>query len=475
MIKRQSKGGQKSRPKRRKLSLVQVGVVISLVLAVCCFCSLGISLLSGGNSKPTQVMLAQSSTQTPTTLPTQSPEPSPTNTPIPPTEIIPLPVTPTLTPTTVDLSSTNTPQVENPLRVHFINVGQGDATLIQAPDGETMLIDGGDSNTGVLQYLLSQGVQHLNLMVATHPHSDHIGGLVQVLEGIPVDEVITNGQMHTTSIYERFLDAIASAQVQYAEVKRGDMIPLGNLEFDVLSPISITSEDLNDNSIVLRLVYGDTSFLFTGDAQANAEASMLNSDLDVSATILKVAHHGSRTSSTPAFLNAVKPQVAIYFAGLGNDYGHPHAETLEALSSVGAKIYGTDIDGTIIVITDGKDYTVEPEKQGQVQVPPTAIPTQEQETKPEIRVVSLTSPISAGGTASLTINTVPGAACTITVYYKSGPSQAQGLGPQTAGSSGNVAWSWKVGSRTTPGTWRIVVTANINGQTISIEIPFEVQ
>jgi hypothetical protein len=168
-----------------------------------------------------------------------------------------------------------------------------------------------------------------------------------------------------------------------------------------------------------------------------------------------------------------KPTVAIYSAGLGNDYGHPDPETITALQAIGAIIYGTDINGTIIVTSDGSGYSIETTKQGRSQTLPTVQPTTTSELS--INVVSLTSPIAPGQKATLIIQTTPGADCSIAVYTKSGRSQAQGLGPQTAAADGGVTWSWKVGTSTTPGTWRIVVTATFSGQTISKEIPFEVQ
>jgi competence protein ComEC len=388
-----------------------------------------------------------------TPLPTQTPAPS--NTPKP--------------------TATSKPIDTSPLIVHFIDVGQGDSILIQSPDGKVGLIDGGIAGSGVVQYLNKLGITHIDLIIATHPHEDHIGGLVEVLNSIPVDKVATNGVLHTTITYENFINAIDSSQAEYIEVRRGDTVSLGILDFSVLSPIDNNVEDLNDGSLVLKLVYGKVSFLFTGDIQEAAEENMIASGLDLSATILKVAHHGSRTGSPISFLSAVQPQVAIYSAGAGNDYGHPHPETIEALNSVGATIYGTDINGTIIVTTDGNKYSIETAKQVPTPTPTSVQPTNAPPAQLFIDVVSLTSPIAAGSNASLTINTLPGATCSITVYYKSGPSQAAGLGPQTAGSSGNVTWSWKVGSRTTPGTWSISVSATLNGQSTSIQIPFEVR
>ncbi len=443
-----------------RLFLISIFLVITLSVLAC------ISTTPTAVQPPTNIATAQGKANTDTAVPATAFTGLSTPTALPiaiETSVQQPSSTATLKPTAIS---------NGPLQVHFIDVGQGDAILILAPDGQTMLIDGGDTDTGVVQYLKSKGIQHLNFVVATHPHSDHIGGLVQVLKAIPVDKVVTNGQAHTTSTYEHFLDAIATAKAVYAEVKRGDTITLGSLKFDVLSPVSITG-DMNNNSVVLRLVFGKVTFLFMGDAQADAEASMLAAGLIQKTDILKVGHHGSRSSSSPAFLSAVKPAVAIYSAGLGNDYGHPHRETIQALQAIGAAIYGTDVNGSIIVTSDGSGYSIETAKQGQAQAPPVVQPTASSGLS--IEVVSLTSPIAPGGRASLTIKTTPGAACTITVYYKSGPSQAQGLGPQTADSNGSVTWSWKVGSKTTPGTWRIVVTASINGQTISQEIPFVVQ
>ena len=202
---------------------------------------------------------------------------------------------------------------------------------------------------------------------------------------------------------------------------------------------------------------------------------MLAAGEDLQAQILKVGHHGSSSASSPAFLSAVKPEVAVYCCGVGNSYDHPHEETLTALSDVGAKIYGTDVNGTVVVTSDGATYQVDTE-QGGARAPPSATTVTSAVTSGplSIEVVSLTSPISHGSTAKLTVKTAPGALCTITVYYKSGASEAAGLGDQTAGSSGTVTWRWKVGTRTTPGLWSIVVTAEAGGQEESVEISFEV-
>ena len=245
-----------------------------------------------------------------------------------------------------------------PLVVRFLDVGQGDAILIQAPGGSTALIDGGEVGSGVLQHLGNLGVQQLDLMVATHPHADHIGGLIEVLDAIPVAQVVTNGQVHTTSTYEDLLDAIAAAGSAYREVRRGDMLQLGTLTLEVLNPTSSAGTDYNNGSVVLRLVYGQVAFLFTGDAESEAETSMLVSGRPLEAKILKVGHHGSRSSSSTSFLVAVRPEVAVISVGASNVYGHPHPEALNRLAAVGSVVYRTDRDGTVTVTTNGVTYSV---------------------------------------------------------------------------------------------------------------------
>jgi len=213
-----------------------------------------------------------------------------------------------------------------------------------------------------------------------------------------------------------------------------------------------------------------------GDAGKETEANLIASGLPLKADILKVGHHGSAYSSSPVFLSAVKPAVAVYSAGVNNRYNHPTPQTIEALLAIGAQVYGTDKDGSILVIVDPNGYTIETEK-AESRVPPVtpSLSTPTESPSNGLEIVSVTSPVSPGGNATLTAKTVPGAACTITVYYKSGPSTAKGLSPKTANDDGFVTWTWKVGTNTTPGTWRIVVTATINDQTITQETTFTVR
>ena len=387
--------------------------------------------------------------------------------------------TPTIAVTsTITVSPTKVQSNDN-LKISFIDVGQGDAILIRSPEGLFGLIDGGEQDSGVVEYLQDQGIQSLDLVVATHPHSDHIGGLIEVLNTFPIARVVTNGEMHTTLIYESFLDAIATSKAEYIEVTRGESVYLGSLNLEVLNPGLIIEGDQNRNSIVLSLTYGNTTSLFTGDATKDTEAEMIAAGLLLEADILKVGHHGSNSATSSEFVALVQPEVAVYSAGKGNSYGHPNPDTLARLSDAGAQVFGTDVNGTIIFEIDETGYSIQTTKEG-LAVPiadPNTIPDSQADLQEEISisVVSLNSPISAGNNAKLTIQTVPGAVCSITVYYKSGPSSAAGLGSQTADASGQATWSWKVGSRTTPGMWEIVVQSNLNNKSASISIPFEVK
>ena len=386
---------------------------------------------------------------------------------------------PSLTPTIEKLSTANPsptlPVSDKKLIVTFIDVGQGDAILIRTPEGLFTLIDGGEQGSGVVDYLHSQGVQNLDLVIATHPNSDHIGGLVEVLNNYPVSRVITNGELHTTLVYENFLDAIAFSQADYFEVKRGDSIQIGSLTLEVLHPGHVIEGGLNENSIVLRLDYAGTSFLFTGDASKDNEAEMISAGLTLGADILKVGHHGSDTSTSAEFLSSVHPAVAIYSAGKGNSYGHPNSDTLKRIINSGAQIYGTDVNGTIKVEVDETGYSIQPEIKAIVAL--ATLPTETPRVLEDITidVISLTSPIHAGSTANLTIQTLPGATCSITVNLKSGASQAAGLGPQIADVSGKASWSWKIGAATTPGRWSILIRSVLNDKTATISIPFEVK
>jgi len=247
------------------------------------------------------------------------------------------------------------------LQVHFIDVGQGDAILIDLGATE-VLIDAGQKSPGVTDYIDDYVDGHLEVVIATHPHADHIGGLIEVLDEFDVDNVWVNGDEAISKTYTDFMAEANDEGKQVHEARRGDTIVADTLTFDVLNPIDPLFDNTNDNSIVLSLSYGGIDFLFTGDAEVAAEAGMIAAGVLSDIDILKVGHHCSRTASSPAFLNVTKPEVAVYMAAVGNTYGHPHTESISALQSIGATIYGTDTLGTIVISTDGTSYIIETEK-----------------------------------------------------------------------------------------------------------------
>jgi beta-lactamase superfamily II metal-dependent hydrolase len=286
-----------------------------------------------------------------------------------PTETAQTPSTPTITPTPSPTSPSQT------MSVHFIDVGQGDSILIDLGDTE-VLIDGGERNTGAANYLTSYVDGALEVMVATHTDADHIGGLIDVLAKYQVKDIWLNGYTATSATYKTFMNAVNSEGATIHQAELGNIIQAGTLKFSVLNPSKPLFSDANNNSIVLSLSYGDVDFLFMGDAEKEAEAKMLvQSVVPIpDCEILKVGHHGSRSASSLQFLNLAKPDIAVYSCGIGNTYGHPHQETLVALDSVGAKIYGTDVHGTVVVTSDGKIYNVQTTKQAPLVKPSNVSP-----------------------------------------------------------------------------------------------------
>ena len=256
----------------------------------------------------------------------------------------------------------------NNLTVHFLDVGQGDSELIQF-NNKNVLVDGGVQDMGprVESYLRDHGVSSLDLVVATHPHEDHIGGLLKVLNDFPVKQVLDSGQPDTSQTYESFLTLIDNKNIPYKVCERGQTIDLDpSLKIEVISPPAVHfSDDLNQNSIVLKITYNQVSFLLMGDAGFEAENSIMDAGYDLKSTILKVGHHGSSSATGQAFLNAVQPAVQIIEVGAGNDYDHPTQRTLAALQLAGSATYRTDLDGNVVVTTDGVSYTVSTQKQSE--------------------------------------------------------------------------------------------------------------
>lgn len=246
---------------------------------------------------------------------------------------------------------------EGELEVHFIDVGQGDATLLL--QGEyAMLIDGGDNLKGwqVVDYLKYLGIDHLDYVIGTHPDADHIGGLDTVLANISCDLVMMPEIERDTESYEGLAEVIKEQGLESISPKPGETYELGTAIFTILAP-NDTYENVNDNSIALRMVHGGNSFLFTGDAESEAEGDMLKSGRLLSADVYKVAHHGSSGANSELFLMAVNPTHAIISCGENNEYGHPHSEVLNQLRMMGVDVYRTDEQGTIVAVSDGNEIT----------------------------------------------------------------------------------------------------------------------
>jgi competence protein ComEC len=264
--------------------------------------------------------------------------------------------------------------VDGDLEVYFFDVGQADATLL-LHDEATILVDAGHwQRSDVVPYLEAVGVETLDLLVVTHPHADHIGQFDQVMDAIDVTEVWWSGATTTTQTFERALDALERSNAAYEEPRVGDTTTVGPLAIDVVNPpAGVGLSDLHDSGLALRVTYGEVRLLFTGDAEAATEARMVSQAADsLAADILQLGHHGSSTSTTAGFLAAVDPAVAIYSAGAGNQYGHPHDEVVARVQDAGIDLYGTDVHGTVLVTTDGESWSVTPDSTDAVVAAPPA-------------------------------------------------------------------------------------------------------
>ena len=257
------------------------------------------------------------------------------------------------------------------IHVYTLDVGQGDAHVIRTKDGITM-IDTGDvaHRPRTVQMLKDLGVEKIDRLIVTHPHSDHLGGFRAIVDEIPIGVVYENGYSHGSSVYRTYVKTVKRLDIPVKVARSGDVIDLGGgATFEVYAPWSDPildgkgRPDPNNNSIVGKLVYGKFSMLFTGDAEAEEENRLVKEkNSKLFSRVLKVPHHGSNGSSGIKFLKSVKAEIAVIPVGLANDYGHPGNASMQRLESVGTSIYRTDLQGTIHIVTDGKTWSIETER-----------------------------------------------------------------------------------------------------------------
>lgn len=255
-------------------------------------------------------------------------------------------------------SSSEAAQSPGDLTVQVLDVGQGLSILAES-DGHYLLYDGGDrgASSFVVAYLEDQGVTELDYVIASHYDADHISGLVGALNVYDTEVVLAPDYETDSQIYDSFQEKAAAQGLTVTHPEPGDSYELGNASFTVLSPIQDEYSDDNDYSVAIRLEDGDTSFLFTGDASVDSEAEMIASGETLQSDVLVLGHHGSSTSSSDAFLDAVDPSAAVVSCGLSNSYGHPHREIMEAIQNRGCDLYRTDLQGTLTAVSDGSSIT----------------------------------------------------------------------------------------------------------------------
>ncbi|AKL94601.1 hydrolase of metallo-beta-lactamase superfamily [Clostridium aceticum] len=247
------------------------------------------------------------------------------------------------------------------LEAHFIDVGQGNATFIVGPEGQTMLHDaGGDGDVGriVVDYIKGLGHEKIDVAVFTHPHADHINGAPTVFRELEVGAVYYPKVTHTTRTFENFVEAVEKAGLKFKTAKAGVKIPFGNVDAVLVAPISDTYDNLNDYSAVVKVTWGNTSLLLTGDVENASEEEMVASDENLNVDVLLIPHHGSNSSSTQAFLDKTNPRYGIISSGRDNKYGHPHREVVERLRENNIAFYNTAETGTIVVILDGEEVGI---------------------------------------------------------------------------------------------------------------------
>lgn len=245
------------------------------------------------------------------------------------------------------------------LRFHFIDVGQGDSSLIITPKGNTILIDAGDEAHAkkVVSYIREQGIEKLDLVIATHPDADHIGGMDKVIKNFDIDVFAMPDVSAKTNQYKQIQRELKAKKMRATRLYQGDEVQIDDdIDFEILSPVKGKKyDDTNEYSIVAKIVYKDTSFILMGDATMENEVDIINNVPDIDIDVLKLGHHGSSTSSSDYFITKTSPNIAIISCGKDNKYGHPHQEVMRVLKKHGVTPYRTDEMGDIVITSDGKE------------------------------------------------------------------------------------------------------------------------
>ncbi len=350
------------------------------------------------------------------------------------------------------------------LRVNYIDVGQGDSIFIQLPNKETMLIDAGEAYEAdnVINYLNSLDVKKIDYVVGTHPHTDHIGGLEEIVNTFDIGSIYMPKASSTSNTYLDLLTAIKNKGLKIKTAKSGVVVLDGdNLKLEFIAPNSDNYSELNNYSAVLKLTYLNNTFLFMGDAETLSEDEITS---EIKADVIKVGHHGSDSSSGVEFVKRVSPQYAIIMVGEGNSYNHPYQSIIDRYLSVGAKVLRTDLDGNIICDSDGVDVTCSGDKDSNSNSDSSSISN--------ISLLSMTTPVNRGNEVTVSIKGKPNTTYDIDVIYSSGESRAKGLEDKTSDSEGNLSWTFKVSNNVKVGTYEVKITDGKDSASYSLEVTY---